>query len=48
MLKTQASILSEVPGDLFTPDNSDVEGAAIRCMEIVDDDQPDDDIDIMG
>ena len=49
MLKTHANILSEVPANSFTPDDSDVEEAAMPCMEIVDiDDESDDDIDVMG
>ena len=33
----------------FTLEDSDVEGAAMSCMEIVDrDDESDDDIDVMG
>ena len=43
MLETHASILSEAP------DDSDVEEAAMPCMEILDsDDESDDDIDVMG
>ena len=49
MLRTHASILSEVPVDPFTPDDSDVEEAAMSCMEIVEsDDKSDDNIDVMG
>ena len=36
MLKTHANILSEVPADPFTSDDSNVEEAAMPCMEIVD------------
>ena len=49
MLKTHASIVSEGAVGPFTPDDSDVEEAAMPCMEIVDsDDESDDDIDDMG
>ena len=49
MLKTHASILSEVSVDPFTPDYSDVDEATMPCMEIVDsDDESDDDRDVMG
>ena len=38
--------LCKVPVDPFTPDNSDIEEAAMPCMEIVDSDvESDDDID---
>ena len=48
MLKTHGSILSEVPVDPFTPEDSDVEEAAMTCMEILDSDfQSDDDIDVI-
>ena len=46
MLKTHASILSEVPVDSFTPDDADIEEAVMPCMEMVEgDDEFDDDID---
>ena len=49
MLKTHASILSELPVDPFTPDDSDVVEAAMPCMEIPDrNDESDDDTDVMG
>ena len=50
MLKTHASILSEVRVDPFTPDESDVgEAAMMPCMEKVEsDDESDDDIHVMG
>ena len=49
ILKTHASILSEVQFDPFTPDDSDVEEAAMPCMEMVDSgDESDDDLDFMG
>ena len=49
MLKTHASTLSEIRVDPFTSDDSDVEEAAMPCMEKVDsDDESDDDIDVMG
>ena len=41
--------MSEVPVDPFTSDDSDVEEAAMPCMEIVySDDESDDDKDVMG
>ena len=47
MLKTHASILSEVRVDPFTPD--DVVEVAMPCMKIVDsDDESDNDIGVMG
>ena len=46
MLKTHAHILPEVQVDPFIPDTSDVEEAAMPCIEIVDsDDESDDEID---
>ena len=49
MLETDASILSEVPVDTFTPEDSDVEEAVMPYIERVDsDDESDDDIDVMG
>ena len=49
MLQTHASIFSEVPVNSFTPDNSDIEEAAMPCMNIVDSDvESDDDMDVMG
>ena len=49
VLKIHASILYEVPVDPFTPDDFDVDEAAMPCMEIVDsDDESDDDIDVIG
>ena len=49
MLKTHVSILSEVRVDPFSPDDSNIEEAAMPCMEIVySDDESDDDKDLMG
>ena len=49
MLETHASILSEVPVDPLTPEDSDVDEAAMSCIEMEDsDDESDDDIDVMG
>ena len=49
MLKTHASILSEVPVDPFTSDDSDVEEAAMPYIEIVDsDDESDDHMGVLG
>ena len=48
MLKTNASILSEVRVYSFTPDESDVDEASMPCMEKVDcDDESDDDTHVM-
>ena len=47
MLKTHASIFSDVSVDSLTPDNSDVEVAAMSCMEIDSDDESDDDMGVM-
>ena len=45
MLKTRASILSEVRVDPFTPDDFDVKEVVVPCMKIVDSDiESDDDI----
>ena len=44
MLNTHASIFSDVSVDSLTPDDSDVEVAAMSCMEIGSDDESDDDI----
>ena len=38
MLKTHASIVSEVPVDSFTLDDFDVEEEVMPCMEIVESD----------
>ena len=46
MLKTHASILSDVSVDPFTPHDSYGEVAAMACMEIDSDDEYDDDIDV--
>ena len=44
-----ASILYEVPIDLFNPNDSGVEELAMPCVESVEsDDESDDDIDVMG
>ena len=49
MLKTHASVLSEVPVDIFTSDDSDVEEAAMPCLKKVgSDDESDHDIDVIG
>ena len=49
MLKTYASILSEVPVDTFTLEDADVEEAAMPPMDILDnDDESDNEIDVMG
>ena len=47
MLKTHAIIWSDVSVDPFTPDESDVEVAAMPCTEIDSDDESDDDIDVV-
>ena len=47
MLKTHASILSDVSVDPFTPDDSDVEETAMPCIEIDSDDESDDDLDVV-
>ena len=49
MPKTHANILSEIRVDPVTPDDPNVEEAAMPCMYIVDsDDESDGDIDVMG
>ena len=49
MLKTHGCILSEVPVDPFTPDDSGVEEAVMPCIELVDSaDESDGHIDVMG
>ena len=49
MLKTHASILSEVPVDPLTWAASNVKEAAMPCKEVVDSDgKSDDDIDVTG
>ena len=46
---THASILSEVTVDSFTPDDSNIEEAAMSCMETVDsDDDSHNYLDVMG
>ena len=47
MLKTQASVSSDVSVDFFSPDDSDVEEAVMSCMEIDSDDESDDYIDVV-
>ena len=48
MLKTHASILSEVRVDIFSPDESDVDEAAMPCLEKVEsDDESGNDIHVM-
>ena len=47
MLKTQASISSDVSVDFFSPDDSDVDEAVMSCMEIDSDDESDDYIDVV-
>ena len=48
MLKTHASILSEVPVDPSTSNDLDAEVAGMPCMEKADrDDESDDDIDVI-
>ena len=49
MLKKHASILSEVTVDSFTPDDFNIEEAAMSCMETVDsDDDSHNYSDVMG